>query len=116
LTPFPKFGNIVNAVLMLCPTINILKIIYLYLKEKKQIMEITTKYNIGDIVSIIDYYSNIIYGRINEITIDQKMEIIYTVGNFSISTENIRVYENPTDDCEYRILKLIGNDVRKEEQ
>lgn len=79
-------------------------------------MEITTKYSIGDIVSIVDYYSNIIYGRINEITIDQKMEIIYTVGNFSISTESIRVYENPTNDCSYRILKLIGNDARKEEQ
>lgn len=79
-------------------------------------MEIKTKYNIGDIVSIVDYYNNIIYGRINEITINLKMEIIYTVGNFSISTEDIKVYENPTDDCVYRILKLIGNDARKEEQ
>lgn len=81
-------------------------------------MEIKTKYNIGDIVSVVDYYSNIIYGRINEVTINQKMEIIYTVGNFSISTstENIRVYENPTDDCVYKILKVIGNDARKEEQ
>lgn len=81
-------------------------------------MEIKTKYDIGDIVSVVDYYSNIIYGRINEITINLKMEIIYTVGNFSISTstENIRVYENPTDDCVYKILKVIGNDARKEEQ
>lgn len=79
-------------------------------------MEIKTKYDIGDIVSVIDYYSNIIYARINEITINQKMEIIYTVGNFSTSTENIRVYENPTDDGGYKILKVIGNDARKEEQ
>ena len=79
-------------------------------------MEISTKYNIGDIVSVVDYYSNIIYGRINEVTINQKMETIYTVGNFSTSTENIRVYENPTADCVYKIVKLIGNDAPKEEQ
>ena len=79
-------------------------------------MEIKTKYNIGDIVSIVDYYSNIIYVRINEVTINQNMEIIYTVGNFSESTKSIRVYENPTDDCFYRIVKLIGTDARKEEQ
>lgn len=79
-------------------------------------MEISTKYNLGDIVSIIDYYSNTIYGRINEITVNKKLEIIYTVGNFSTSTENIRVYENPTADCVYKIVKLIGNDAPKEEQ
>ena len=79
-------------------------------------MEITTKYNIGDIVSISDYFSNIFYGRINEVTIDQGMEIIYTVGNFPKSTESIRIYENPTDNSAYEIVRIIGNDVRKEEQ
>jgi hypothetical protein len=79
-------------------------------------MEINTKYNIGDIVSIADYYSNIFYARINEITINQNMEIIYTVGNFSEQEKNIRVYENHNDDCVYSIIKLIGKDTWKNEQ
>ena len=80
-------------------------------------MEINTKYNIGDIVSISDYYSNIFYARINEITINQNMEIIYTVGNFSTPVEKgIKVYENHNDDCVYSIIKLIGKDTWKNEQ
>jgi len=79
-------------------------------------MEFNTKYNIGDILSISDYYSNTFYARVNEVTINQNMEIIYTVGNFFEPTKNIRVYENPTDDCTYTIVKLIGNDSRKKEQ
>ena len=79
-------------------------------------MELNTKYNIGDIVSISDYYSNIFYARINEVTINQDMEIIYTVGNFPKSTESIRLYENPTDNSAYKIVRIIGKDTWKNEQ
>lgn len=66
-----------------------------------------TKYNIGDVVSVIDYYDNVFASNIISIKINSQ-GVCYELNKTESSDRHIIVRENPDENGYYRIIKVIG--------
>lgn len=79
-------------------------------------MEYKTKYRLGDVVSIMDYYDDVVVGIVKSISIEDfddndKVEIYYKVkvGKEVLSVPEEHYDHNDGKDCFYRICGRVGN-------
>jgi hypothetical protein len=79
-------------------------------------MEYKTNYRLGDVVSIMDYYDDVVVGIVKSISIEDfddndKVEIYYKVkvGKEVLSVPEEHYDHNDGSDCFSRICGRVGN-------